>query len=56
MLFIAPLVNFSLRTNAPSGFVLMNSTSGWLGMILGCALVCVLDLIWCKSLNSKFEQ
>jgi hypothetical protein len=25
-------------------------------MILGCALVCVLDLILCTSLNSKVEK
>jgi hypothetical protein len=34
----------------------MSSTSGRLDMILGCALVYVLDLILCRSLNSKLQK
>jgi hypothetical protein len=56
MLFIAPLISISLSTRAPEGIVLMNSTSGRMDMILGCALVYVLDLILCRSLNSKFQK
>jgi hypothetical protein len=34
MLFIAPLVNFSLSTCAPKGFDLLSSTSGRMDLIL----------------------
>jgi hypothetical protein len=34
----------------------MNSTSGRMEMILGCALIYVLDLILFRSLNSKDEK
>jgi hypothetical protein len=34
----------------------VSSTSDWLDMILGCALIYVLDLILCRSLNSKDEK
>jgi hypothetical protein len=56
MLFIAPLVNFSLSTCAPEGFALLSSTSGRVNLILGNYLMGELDLILCRSLNSKSEK
>jgi hypothetical protein len=56
MLFIAPLMNFSVTTSAPYGFALMISTPGVMDMNLGNCLIDVLDLILCKSLNSKSEK
>jgi hypothetical protein len=35
---------------------LLISTSGRMDVILGCALIYVLDLILCRSLNSKVEK
>jgi hypothetical protein len=51
MLFIAPFVNFSLSTFTPYSFFLVSSTSDRLDMILGLALIYVLDLILYRSLN-----
>jgi hypothetical protein len=56
MLFIAPLMKFSLSTCAPKGFALLSSTSGRVDLILGNCLIGDLDLILCRSLNSKVEK
>jgi hypothetical protein len=56
MLFIAPLMNFSLSTSTPWGFDLMSSTPGVMDVNLGNCLLGVLDLILCRSLNSNFEN
>jgi hypothetical protein len=56
MLFIAPLMNFSVTTSAPYGFALMISTSGRMDVILGNCLMGDLDLILCRRLNSKSEK
>jgi hypothetical protein len=56
MLFIAPLINFSVTTSAPYGFSWLISTSGMMDVILGNCLIDVLDLILCRSLNSKSEK
>jgi hypothetical protein len=53
MLFIAPLMHFSVTTSAPYGFALMISTSGRMDVILENCLIGVLDLILWRSLNSK---
>jgi hypothetical protein len=56
MFFIVPFVNFSLSTSALYGFALMSSASGRMDVILECVLIYVLDLILCRSLNSKVEK
>jgi hypothetical protein len=56
MLFIASLMNFSLSTSAPKGFALLSSTSGRMDVILGCALIYVLDFILCRSLKFKSRK
>jgi hypothetical protein len=54
MLFIAPLVNFYLRTSASQGFVLVSSTFGRLHLILGFCLIHVLYLSLFRMLNQYF--
>jgi hypothetical protein len=56
MLFIAPLMNFSVTTYAPKGLSLLISTSGMMDVILENSLIGDLDLILCRSLNSKSEK
>jgi hypothetical protein len=56
MLFIAPLMNLYVTKCAPKGFALLSSTSGRVDLILGNCLIGDLDLVLCRSSNSKFEK
>jgi hypothetical protein len=56
MLFIATFNELFFDHKCTLGFALMSSTSSRVDVILGNCLIDVLDLILCRSLNSKSEK